>query len=107
MDTEQLMRQYPILSKAWDECSMVWKGIAVPCEKSTSEGGTIASEKVVKFSRKALRRVRHKKADPRVVGNVDTMKFPIGKPGSQERIAALIKQYDALSENETSPFEGE
>lgn len=104
MDTEQLMRQYPILSKAWDECSMIWKGIAIPCEKSTAEGGTIVSEKVVKFSRKGLR-VRHKKANPRVVGNVDTMKCPVGKPGSQERIAALIKQYEVLSESETSPFE--
>ena len=26
-NTEKLMRKYPMLSAAWDECSMIWQGI--------------------------------------------------------------------------------
>ena len=107
MSTENLMKKYPILSAAWDECSMVWKGLAIPCEKSTADGGMIQSEKVLKFSRKHMRRRYHGKADPRVVGHVDHMRFPVGKPGSPERVAALAAQYAELAENETSPFWGE
>ena len=107
MSTENLMKKYPILSAAWDECSMVWKGLAIPCEKSTADGGIVQSEKVLKFSRKHMRRKYHGKADPRVAGSVDNMRFPVGKPGSPERVAALAAQYASLSENETSPFWGE
>lgn len=103
-DTETLMRQYPILSAAWDECTNVWKGIAIPCEKSTVSGDTIESEKVVKFSRKHLRRKRYTKADPRVVGNVDNMLVKVGTPGSKERLDALKNQYAFLQDNEQSPF---
>ena len=107
MSTEKMMRQYPILSAAWDECSMIWKGLAIPCQKTTADGGLVQSEKVLKFSRKHLRRRYHGKADPRVVGHVDRMRFPVGKPGSPERVAALAAQYASLAEEETSPFEGE
>ena len=79
-------------------------GLAIPCNKSTADGGTIRSEKVLKFSRQHLKRKHHGKADSRVVGHVDHMRFPVGKPGSAERVAALAKQYASLSENETSPF---
>ena len=82
-------------------------GLAIPCDKSTADGGTIRSEKVLKFSRKHLKRKYHGKADNRVVGHVDRMRFPVGKPGSPERVAALADQYASLAENETSPFEGE
>ena len=107
MNTEKLMRQFPILSDAWDECSMVWKGLAIPCQKTTADGGMVQSEKVLKFSRKHMRAKYRGKADPRVVGHVDNMRFPVGKPGSAERVAALAAQYASLAENETSPFLGE
>jgi hypothetical protein len=107
MSTENLMKKYPILSAAWDECSTVWKGLAIPCEKSTADGGMVESEKVLKFSRKHMRPKYHGKADPRVVGHVDHMRFPVGKPGSPERVAALAAQYAELAENEASPFWGE
>ena len=107
MNTENLMRKHPILSAAWDECSMVWKGLAIPCQKTTADGGMVDSEKVLKFSRKHMRAKYHGKADPRVVGHVDRMRFPVGKPGSPERVAALAAQYASLSEEEMSPFLGE
>jgi hypothetical protein len=40
-NTEKLMRKYPILSAAWDECSMIWQGI--------EQDGTVH-----KFNRKAM-----------------------------------------------------
>ena len=40
-DTEQLMRQYPILSAAWDQCTKIWLGV--------EQDGTVH-----KFNRKLL-----------------------------------------------------
>ena len=40
-DTETLMRQYPILSEAWDQCTRMWLGI--------EQDGTVH-----KFNRKKL-----------------------------------------------------
>jgi len=107
MSTESIMSQFAITRKAWNQATTIWKGIAIPCEKSTADGGMVDSEKVLKFSRKHLRRRYHGKADPRVVGHVDRMRFPVGKPGSPERVAALAAQYASLAEEETSPFEGD
>ena len=107
MNTENIMAQFPITRKAWNQATTIWQGIAIPCEKSTADGGIVQSEKVLKFSRKHMRRRYHAKADPRVVGHVDHMRFPVGKPGSPERVAALAAQYAELAENETSPFWGE
>lgn len=106
MSTENLMKKYPILSAAWDECSTVWKGLAIPCEKSTADGGIVQSEKVLKFSRKHLR-TKRTKADPRLVGGQDNMIEKVGKPGSRERVLALAEQYARMSEVEQSPFAGE
>ena len=109
MSTEKMMSRFPITRKAWNQASSVWKGIAIPCQKTTSDGGMVQSEKVLKFSRSGLRELRIKspKADPRLVGGEDRMRFPVGKPGSPERVVALAAQYASLSEEETSPFEGE
>ena len=104
--TEKLMKKYQILSDAWDECENIWQGIAIPCQKSTADGGTIDGEKVVKFSRKHFRK-RHTKANPRVVGSMDHMSQPVGKPGSAERVEALKSQYEFLQDREESPFTGE
>ena len=106
MSTESLMAQFPITRKAWNQATTIWKGIAIPCEKSTSDGGVVQSEKVLKFSRSGLRELRIKspKVDPRLIGGEDRMRFPVGKPGSPERVAALAAQYATLSETESSPF---
>ena len=84
-------------------------GIAIPCDKTTADGGTIRSEKVLKFNRKALRAIgkrKVEKVDPRYNGGEDTMILPVGKPGSPERKAALVEQYAAIlaSGEEVSPF---
>jgi tRNA G37 N-methylase TrmD len=88
------MRQYPILSAAWDECSMIWKGV--------EQDGTIH-----KFNRKAMRKIvkdEQAKVDDRLIGGNDHMINPVGKPGSNERLLALALQYATLTEQEQSPF---
>ena len=93
-NTEQLMRQYPILSAAWDECSMIWKGI--------EQDGTVH-----KFNKKAMKKIvksEQAKVDDRYLSSNDTMINPVGKPGSEERIVALAERYARLTETETSPF---
>lgn len=99
---------FPIIENAKRQAFLVFSGIAIPCDKSTVDGGTIRSEKVLKFNRKAMRelvkRTDHK-ADPRLIGGMDRMRFKVGKPGSAERVQALISQYASLSDDEMSPFE--
>ena len=84
-------------------------GIAIPCDKSTADGGTIRSEKVLKFNRSALRKIgktKVEKVDPRYSGGDDTMIIKVGTPGSPERKAALAEQYAAVlaSGQEVSVF---
>ena len=69
----------------------------------------LLTEKVVKFNRTALRNMGKRKAekvDPRYKGGDDTMILKVGKPGSDERKAALAEQYAAIlaSGEEVSPF---
>lgn len=104
------MEKFPIVEEYKRTVRSIFYGVAIPCEKSTADGGTIMSEKVLKFNRKALRRVgmkRKTKVDPRFKGGDDLMRFPVGKPGSPERVAALIEQYASLAEDEMSPFKGD
>ena len=87
-------------------------GIAIPCEVTTADGGTIRGEKILKFNRKALKRIGKRTAervDPRYNGSADTMILPVGKPGSRERVEALAEQYAAVMANgaEVSPFSWE
>ena len=103
------MARFPLTRKAWRTAGMVFQGIAIPCEKSTAEGGTIQSEKVLKFNRSALRELNKptvEKVDPRYKGGDDLMIVKVGKPGSDERKAALAEQYAAIiaSGEEVSPF---
>ena len=89
-NTEQLMRQYPILSAAWDECTMIWKGV--------EQDGTVH-----KFNRKAMRKIvksEQTKVNDRYLSSNDNMINPVGKPGSEERIVALAVQYATLTEQE-------
>jgi hypothetical protein len=108
MDTETMMMQFPITRKAWIQAGKIFQGIAIPCDKRTVDGGTIRSEKVLKFNRKAMRqlnKISANKVDPRYKGGDDLMRFKVGKPGSKERIDALALQYASLAEDEMSPFE--
>lgn len=98
---------FPIIENAKRQAFLCFKGIAIPCDKTTADGSTIRSEKVLKFNRKAMRTLAKRtleKVDSRLIGGEDKMRFPVGKPGSDERVNALAVQYASLSENETSPF---
>jgi len=107
---KEKMEKFPIIEQYKRTVRGIFYGMAIPCDKRTADGSTIRSEKVLKFNRSALRKIgkrRVEKVDPRVVGTVDHMRFPVGKPGSPERVAALAKQYASLSEDEMSPFIGD
>ena len=91
-DTEKLMRKYPMLSAAWDECTQIWEGI--------EQNGTVH-----KFNRKAMREIvksEQAKVDDRYLSSNDNMIDPVGKPGSDERLEALRLHYETT--NEESPF---
>ena len=91
-DTETLMRKYPMLSAAWDECSMIWLGI--------EQNGTVH-----KFNKKAMKKIvkgERAKVDDRYLSSKDNMIMPIGKPGSDERIEALRLHYATTLEQ--TPF---
>ena len=91
-DTEKLMRKYPMLSAAWDECTQIWQGI--------EQNGNVH-----KFNRKAMREIvksEQAKVDDRYLSSNDNMIDPVGKPGSDERIEALRLHYETT--NEESPF---
>ena len=93
-DTETLMRKYPMLSAAWDECTQIWEGI--------EQNGNLH-----KFNRKAMREIvksEQAKVDDRYLSSKDNMIDPVGKPGSEERIIALAERYATLTEQEQSPF---
>jgi len=100
---------FPIIENAKRQAYLCFSGIAIPCDKSTADGGTIRSEKILKFNRKAMRETaveKVEKVDPRYSGGEDTMILKVGKPGSDERKAALAEQYAAIlaSGEEVSPF---
>ena len=102
--------KFEIVENAKRQAFLCFKGIAIPCDKTTAEGGVIRSEKVLKFNRKAMRELSKRtldKVDSRLVGGEDNMRFKVGKPGSAERVAALAVQYASLAEEEISPFVGE
>ncbi len=101
--------RFKIIEDAKRQAYLCFSGIAIPCDKSTVDGGTIRSEKVLKFNRKAMRATvtdRVEKADPRYNGGDDTMIVKVGKPGSRERVEALRSQYEAIAAmgEEVSPF---
>jgi len=107
---ERKMEKFPIVEEYKRTVRGIFYGMAIPCDKRTADGGTITSEKVLKFNRSALRKIgksKIEKADPRMVGGEDRMRFPVGKPGSPERVAALAEQYASLMDDEMSPFVGD
>lgn len=103
------MKKPQIVRDAERVARMCFLGIAIPCDKSTVDGSTIRSEKVLKFNRAALRnigKVKVERVNPRYGGGEDTMILKVGKPGSRERVEALRSQYEAVMANgeEVSPF---
>lgn len=125
---KRMKTKYPIIENAKRQARMCFSGIAIPMlveipDDKVVEGEDahyvysvdgakryLVTEKVLKFNRKALKNLGKKKvekADPRLVGGEDRMRFPVGKPGSRERVEALAAQYASLSENEMSPFADE
>ena len=101
--------KYPMIEAAKVQARMCFLGIAIPTEVKNIDGEMVQVEKVLKFNRKALRRlgkVRVEKADPRLIGGNDTMIVKVGKPGSRERVEALRSQYEAIAAcgEEISPF---
>jgi hypothetical protein len=106
-----MKQKFEIVEKAKIQARMVFSGIAIPHQPSLADGvyGPIRSEKVLKFNRKALRKlgkVKKAKTDSRLLGGQDTMIVKVGKPGSRERVEALASQYQAIMSNnqEVSPF---
>lgn len=104
-----MKNKYPMIEAAKVQARMCFLGIAIPTEVKNIDGEMVQVEKVLKFNRKALRRlgkVRVERADPRLVGGEDSMIIPVGKPGSRERVEALRSQYEAVSASgeEVSPF---
>lgn len=96
------MKKPQIVRDAEKVARSCFLGIAIPCVKSTADGGTIRSEKVLKFNRTALRNIgkrKVEKVDPRYNGGEDTMILPVGKPGSPERVEAMRSQYEAVMAN--------
>lgn len=106
MATSPILRDFQRGIVAWFE------GIAIPHQPSVAEGvyTPIRSEKVLKFNRKALKKIgkaKAEKVDPRYKGGDDLMIVKVGKPGSRERMEALANQYAAIMAcgEEVSPFE--
>lgn len=100
---------FTMIENAKRQAYLCFAGIAIPCDKSTADGGMIRSEKVLRFNRKAMRNAtaeKVEKVDPRYGGGEDTMIVKVGKPGSRERVEALRSQYEAVAAmgDEVSPF---
>ncbi len=105
---KRIMR-FPIIENAKRQAYLCFVGLAIPCDKTTADGGTIRSEKVLKFNRSAMRdsvEDKGERVDPRMSGGQDTMIVKVGKPGSRERVEALRSQYEATLTmgEEISPF---
>ena len=63
--------KFEIIENAKRQAFLCFSGIAIPCDKTTADGGTIRSEKVLKFNRKAMRTLAKRtlaKADPALWG---------------------------------------
>lgn len=103
------MKKHPLVIRGEKVFLSCVVGLAIPCTKSTADGGTIASEKVLKFNRSALKnmgKAKTEKVNSRYSGGEDTMIVKVGLPGSPERKIALAAQYAAIMAccEEVSPF---
>lgn len=80
------------MEASWAE---VFVGMAIPCTKSTADGGTIQSEKILKFNRKAMREANERdwKAEEKAK-----------RDRAYARLVAFYQNEDNVL-NERSPFE--
>lgn len=106
--------KFDIIENAKMQARMIFSGIAIPHQPTVADGvyTPIRSEKVLKFNRKALRKIgksKVEKVDPRIVGGEDRMIGKVGKPGSRERVEALRVMYEmyAAAGQEISAFSDE
>lgn len=102
--------KFEIVERAKRQAVMCFSGIAIPHQPTLANGvyGPIASEKVLKFNRSALKKLAKTsktKVNSRLVGGEDKMIVKVGKPGSKERAEELAKQYSVVTRLEISPFE--
>lgn len=119
MATSPILREFQRGILNWFEGIAIPDVIEVPDERVidgvdyvygvSDRSRRVVAEKVIKFNRKALRKIgkrKVEKVDPRYNGGEDTMILKVGKPGSAERKAALAEQYAAIlaSGEEVSPF---
>lgn len=96
---EKMIQKHKILRDAWNQLDNVFVGMAIPCEKTTADGGTVVSEKVLKFQRTKKAKAATAKATP-TTG--DHSEVRVGSPGSRERIEAYARHY--ANTVESSPF---
>ena len=96
---EKMIQKHKILRDAWNQLDEIFVGIAIPCDKDTAEGGTIRSEKVLKFA-KAKSKGRSSERQPATQG--DHANHLQGTPGSRERLEAYAVHYENTVE--TTPF---
>lgn len=92
MESYEVMEKYfPGTIKSLDD---MFYGMAIPCDKTTADGGTIRSEKVLKFSKSAIKKNQEKENHRRE------------KIKREKAYAKLVAFYNAENiMNEVSPFE--
>lgn len=92
MESYEVMEQY--FPGTIEQLDRIFYGMAFPCVKSTADGGQIDSEKVLKFSRSAMREMREEEDKQR------------RKREHANRYAKLVAFYTPENiANELSPFE--
>ena len=97
---EKMIQKHKILRDAWNQCSDIWAGIAIPCDVSTAGGDTVRSEKVIKFQKQSRKRGNVNERLPNTMG--DNAKHMAGTPGSRARIDAYREHYE--NSVEATPF---
>ena len=97
---EKMIQKHKILRDAWNQLDDIFVGIAIPCDKDTAEGGTVRSEKVLKFAKTSRKSGRVNERLPATRG--DNASHLAGTPGSRARLEAYAAHYENTVE--TSPF---
>jgi len=92
MESYEVMEQY--FPGTLTQLDSIFYGMAIPCDKTTSDKGTIRSEKVLKFSKSAIKANREKDNKRRE------------KIRREKTYAKLVAFYNTENiTNEVSPFE--
>lgn len=94
MESHEVIEQY--FPGTIAQLDRVFYGMAFPCVKSTADGGQINSEKVLKFSRSAMREMREEE---------DKQRRKHEHANRYAKLVAFYNQDNVL--NERSPFDEE